>query len=178
VIDTTAALTVLVAAPLAAGAGIVVVRATLGRRLARSRESQERPRQATGTHAGDGGLAPAALPVLELPDPAAARPDTAPQPAVHVGAQDDAATSAYYAALKVDLPLDPDEAAWEQELAAFRAGEQAAARQVAATVEALLDTAVPGWRRAICDRPECVLCVHDFAEAMERATGEQPAVTA
>jgi hypothetical protein len=179
VIDTTVyiGLATLTAGGLAA-LGIVAIRTTLGRRLPRTRESQEWPRRATGTDGGDGSTAPAPVPVLDMPDPAAARTPLGTQPAVHQGALDDEDTSAYYAALKIELPLDPDEAAWEQELILFRAGEQAAARQVAATVEALLDTAVPGWRRDICDRPGCLLCVHDFAEAMERATGEQPTVSA
>lgn len=94
-----------------------------------------------------------------------------PTVVVHQGSGDDDATSAYYAGLRADdtVTLDPDEQAWEE---AWRRAEgviDVEAARGRRRLYAALERLDPGWQAAICQRPACANCVHDFSEAMAAA---------
>jgi hypothetical protein len=89
----------------------------------------------------------------------------------HEGAQDDAATSAFFAGLRADdtASLDPVEMAWEQACRDAQAAVDAEAEAGRVRLYAALEELQPGWNDAICERHGCGLCAHDFSEAMEVA---------
>jgi hypothetical protein len=112
-----------------------------------------------------------ASPTVLLPAVLDADPGNQPVAAMHEGAQDDDATTQFFAGLRADdtASLDPVEAAWEHAFRTLGATIDAEAQRVRRVMDAALERLAPGWVQAICERTGCGLCVHDFGEAMEAA---------